>query len=317
MSEVRSQKTEIRSQKSEDRRQKTEDRSQKTEDRRQKSEVRFFCLLFSFSAILISAGCQYQMQRPMRVCPGKASAAEALSILRLRSENIVSVKANGQCRLQYYVEGKKKPEKENFPVKLWFSPHHQIRLQGDVAFDPKGIVLGSNEDEFWLAIKLKEVSSYWWGQQDNFAKISPEILLEALGIAEISGEGNWSLSNEGVFDVLTKRDLRGIIKKIYVYSCDYRVRRIEYFDMNGQAAIVTEMDKYKQVIEGFFVPSIVKIVKCGGSVDDLVSVTVSLKSIKSVNFSEKAQRRLFTRPQPKGFKHIYKIIDGNMIERAQ
>ena len=282
-------------------------------------------LFFHFAAVvLVLAGCAPQMQKLMRVCPGAESALDSLSLLRLRSENAVSLKANGQCRLQYYVEGK--PHKENFPVKLWFSPHHQIRLQGDVAFDPKGIVLGSNEDEFWLAIKLKEISSYWWGwwSEESRAEklmISPKTLLEALGIASVGsgkiGGWNWSLSNEGAFDVLTKQDGSTETKKIYINNCDYLVRRIEYLDMNGQAVIVTEMDKYKQVIEGFFVPSIVKIVKCGGSVDDLVSVIISLKSIKSVNFSEKAQKRLFTRPQPRGFKHIYKIVDGDMVEQPQ
>jgi len=277
-------------------------------------------IVFVVAVILILAGCAPRMQEPMWVCPGKESATEALSILRSRSQNTVPMKANGQCLLKYYVEGK--PYKENFPVKLWVSPPNRIRLQGDVAFNPKGIVLGSNEDEFWLVMKPKEIRSYFWGQwaEGNCLEkmmISPELVLEALGIVEVSGEEDWSLSNEGVFDVLTKRnEQNGVIKKMYVYSCDYLVRRIEYFDANGQALVIAELGKYKEVSKGFFVPAVIKIVRrTDGDSED--SFKITLGSVKPVNFSEKQKRLIFARPKPRGFKHIYKIIDGEMIEQPQ
>ena len=115
----------------------------------QKCNIRLFAGFVA--AILIFSGCAAQIQKPVRVCPGKESIAESLSSLRLRLENAVPLKANGQCLLQYYAEDRK-PKKENFPVKLWVNPPVEIYMQGDVAFDPKGIVLGSNEDEFWLAV---------------------------------------------------------------------------------------------------------------------------------------------------------------------
>lgn len=305
-------------------------------------------LFFRFAAAVllaavILAGCAPQVQKPMRICPGAESVTDALSLLRARSQNIVPLRANGQCRLQYYADGK--PHKENFPVKLWVNPVRsprrqaadagrftsnganppaQIYLQGDVAFDPKGLVAGSNEQEFWLSIKPKEVSSYWWGrwsQANSSEKLmfSPELIIEALGIAEVGGGENWSLSNEGVFDVLTKRDGRGVvIKKVYIFNCDHLVSKIEYFDTNGRAVAIMELGEYKEVSEWFSVPAAIKIInRMADGAGGLISITISLKSVKSAHFTEKALRRLFTRPEPRGFKHIYKIVDGKIIEQPR
>jgi hypothetical protein len=271
------------------------------------------------AAILIFGGCATQMGKAVRVCPGKESVDESLSSLRMRLENTSPLKADGQCLLQYYAEDRK-PKKENFPVKLWVNPPVEIYMQGDVAFDPKGIVLGSNEDEFWLAIKLKEVSSYWWGRwsEESYPEklmISPRLVLEALGVVVVEGEENWSLSNEGAFDILTKQE-GDKIRKIYINNCDYLVRKIEYFNGDGQAAIVMELDKYKEISKNFFVPGVVKIVnRAGRNKGDSVQITLS--SVKPMDFTDKQRGRLFVRPQPQGFRHIYKIVDGNVIEQSK
>jgi hypothetical protein len=256
----------------------------------------------------------------VRICPGKESAAESLSSLRAQLENAVSIRADGQCLLQYY-NGDKKPKKENFPVKLWVNPPIEIYMQGDVAFDPKGVILGANKDEFWLAVRLKEISGYWWGrwsEKDYPEKlmISPRLVLEALGAAAAGEEENWSLSNEGAFDVLTKRQGGIETKKIYINRCDYLVRKIEYLGRDEQAVIIMELDKYKKISKNFFVPSVVKIVNCtGGNKED--SVQITLGSVKPANFTDKQRGRLFVRPQEQGFKQIYKIVDGKAIEQPK
>jgi len=236
---------------------------------------------------------------------------------------MVPLKANGQCLLKYYVEGKEKPQKEKFSVKLWVNPPVEIYLHGDVTLVPKAIVLGSNQDEFWLSVRPKEISTYWWGQwsqQDSSLTlmINPKTLLEALGIAAVDAESNWSLSNEGAFDILTKRQRGVVIKNIYVYSCDYLVKRIEYFDVYGQVAVVAELDKYKQVLEGFFVPASIKIIeRADDSPEDSLSITLDLKSIKPAKITAKQQNVLFNRPQPRGFKRLIRIVGGKWIEQRQ
>ena len=274
---------------------------------------------------LILSGCAAQTQKLTQVCPGKASIAEALSVLRSQSQSAAPLKATGTCLLEYRVEGKQQPRRENFPLKVWLNPPIEIYLQGNVAFDPRGVVAGSNRDVFWLAIRLKEISSYWWGEWTQASHldelvISPRVVLEALGTAAVeSGKGsgeNWSLSKEGVFDVLTKRGDQGrITKKMYVYCCDYSIRRIEYFGPDGQVAVVAELDKYRKVAGSFAVPSLIKVVRQNGGADDSVSITVTLRSVKSASFTAQQRDRLFTRPEARGFEHVMINFGGTWVEQ--
>ena len=279
-------------------------------------------ILLYFAAgvlLVILWGCAPQEQIAKRECPGALSAAESVSNLELQSEKAVSVKANGQCLLRYYDE-EAKLQKENFAVKLWVNPPSEIYLQGDVAMNAKGIVLGSNAEEFWLVIRPKEISGYWWGrwdEQENLAKvlINPKVLLEAVGVSKVSCRDSWSLSKEGGFDVLTKRNGSVESRKVYVDTCDYLVRRIEYFDLKGQRVLVAELDRYKEVVEGFSVPRFIRIVNEGSNSEDSVEITLNLKPAKKTSFNKKQQAVLFGRPETRGFEHVYKVVGGNTIEQ--
>ena len=275
------------------------------------------------ATVMVLIGCAPEMRKPIQICPGKGSVAQSLQSLRSQSENIVPFKATGQCLAKFYIEDEKKPEKENFPVKLWVNPPAQIRLHGDIALNARGLDLGSNEHQFWLSIRPKEISTYWWGdwadQNDLFGQlmIDPEVILEALGNIETADQKSWSLSNEGTFDVLTKRNQRdAIIKKIYIYSCDYLIRKIEYFDVKGKAAVVTKLDSYKQISKDFFVPATIEISHRNqdGTED---SLKVTLKSVAPASFTDEKRDVFFSRPQPKGFGHIFKIVNGKTIEQSE
>ena len=272
------------------------------------------------AAMIILTGCAPELRHPTRICPGKRTASQSLDSLKSSSESIISLRATGRCNARFYVEDKK--YKESFPVTVWLNPPAQIRLHGDLFLNPRGIVLGSNEREFWLALKPKEISTYHWGlwSEQNSSQsiiINPKILLEALGIVPPGSDETWSLSNEGVFDVLTKRNDQGrIVKKVYIYNCDYRVFKIEYFNVDGEVMAIAELYKYKEMSRGFFVPRVIKIVTYTqeGRED---SVIITLRSVKPDKFDKKKQDIYFNRRKPKGFKHIYRIIDGHIIEQPE
>lgn len=278
----------------------------------QKCNIRLFAGFTA--AILILGGCA-QMEKKAQVCPGKASATESLSSLKAQSGNAVPLRADGQCLLQYYAEDRK-PKKENFPVKLWVNPPAEIYMQGDVAFDPKGVILGSNKEEFWLAVRLKEVSGYWWGQWSERDYPEQRLYLEALGSIMAGDEDGWSLSNNGAFDVLTKQEEGIEVKKIYISTCDYLVRKIEYLGRDGKAIIVMELDKYREISKNFFVPAVVKIVNRSG-VSKVDSVQITLGTVKPMEFTDKQRERLFIRSQAQGFKHVYKFGERKFIEQPQ
>ncbi|GAH93151.1 unnamed protein product, partial [marine sediment metagenome] len=85
---------------------------------------------------------------------------------------------------------------------------------------------------------------------------------------------------EGAFDVLTQRNNQGsIIKKVYIYNCNYRVSKIEYFDEDEQTVAVTELYKYKEVSEGCFVPRAIKITTHAQEAQK-DSLRIRLKSVK-------------------------------------
>ena len=255
----------------------------------------------------------------MRHCPGKKTANEAIAVLKSCREKVTSIRATGQCLLRYHVEGKVR--KENFPVKLWVNPTYEIYLQGDVAFDATGLVFGSNADEFWFWLRPKEVSSYWsgkWSQAGiwNGLAVSPMIALEAFGSVDIS-RGDWTLNRDGSLDLLVLRNDRGIIiQKIYIEPCDYVVTKVERFDDSGDIYLKAEFAGYEKTAEGFLTPSRIKIVAVSeeGGED---SVEITLSSVKTTELSSQQRQRLFVRPLPRGFNHIYRVVEGEAVEQKQ
>ncbi|MBA7654698.1 hypothetical protein ES703_62581 [subsurface metagenome] len=79
---------------------------------------------------------------------------------------------------------------------------------------------------------------------------------------------------------------------------------------------IAELYKYREVSRGFFVPRVIKIVTYTqeGRED---SVIITLKSVKPYKFDKKKQDAYFNPRRPKGIKHIYRIIDGHIIEQPE
>lgn len=281
-------------------------------------------ILSATAALLIFAGCAPKIQKPAKICPGKKSVNEALIALRANSQNIMPFRADGHCFLEYYAEGKTKPQSEDLIVQqFWVDPPVNIYLQGDKHLIPRAMILGSNEDEFWLAIRPKEISLYVWGrwsEQDSTEgpTINPRTLLEALGIGEIDAELDWSLSNKGPYDILTKRERGVITKKVHIFSCDYRVRKIEFFDPKGQVAAVAELDRYEEVSEGFFVPALIKVTTYSQSEKEKpFTFTLTLQRIRPTEINEPQRNYLFKRRPPDGFKNVGRIVNGEWIDESE
>lgn len=275
-------------------------------------------IIFTFAAVLL-AGCAAQTPQPMRYCEGKKTAAEAIETLNSRRDKALPIRATGQCLLRYHLEGKQ--HKENFPVKLWINPPDEIYIQGDVAFDATGLVLGSNADEFWFWLKPKEISAYWWGRWSqsgtwNSLVLSPTALLDAFGNVNLR-DGRWSLTRMGNLDVLVLYNEQGtVFKLVHIEPCDYVVSKIEHLDSTGKLVGRAEFADYEQIDDGFSVPTSINIIafSSDGNND---SVRISLNSVKPTEVSQQQRQRLFVRPQPRGFEHVYQIIDGSAVEQKQ
>ncbi|MHC4153998.1 MAG: hypothetical protein ACYST6_03590 [Planctomycetota bacterium] len=260
-------------------------------------------VIFFGGALLIIVGCGPKIEEPVRVCSGKSNVLYSLSAMRSQSENAVGLKARGRCRFEFNQKGKLR--RQNLTVRVWMNPPDEIYVQGDASVVPKAVILGSNAEEFWMAVRPKEVSTYWWGRWSEQGsvgkvKVDPRVVLEAFGAVEAGYGQDWSLLVEGPFDVLTMRGKGGrVVKKVYVYNCDYRVSKVEYYDEAGQVTVEAELRNYRKVSEGFWVPRVIRISDLsGGKKRD--SIRIRLSSVKG-------------RRQPRGFKHELRIIDGEPV----
>ena len=270
--------------------------------------------------LLVFAGCKAPMSKEAVPAVAAETDGQILDLLQYRYAKAVPLKANGQCMLLYHVEGK--PRKENFPIQLWLNPPSEIYMQGDVAFNAKGIMLGSNAEEFWLALQPKEVSSYWWGEWSRQSSlgtmlINPRVVLEAVGIINVESGRQWSFGQEDSYRVLINQDGSGI-KRIYIGRRDSLVRRIKYIGVEGETLTVTELDRFVKAAEDFYVPTAIKIIRrLPNEKKDTVSITIKLVTVKPVEFTQEQRRFLFERHPAKGFQHIYHIIEGEAVEQPQ
>jgi hypothetical protein len=269
---------------------------------------------------ILLAGCAVKPER-LPVCPGKPTTAAALQTLAARARDAVPLRANGQGRLTYHVPDKERPERHNLPMQMWFNPPADVYVQGSVGVDVRAVIIGSNEQEFWLALRPKEMSSYYAGRWQDVRDfeglmMSPRVVLEAFGIvAGPDGEPDaalWSLQNKGPYDILTRRDEAGRpVKRVYVYACDYLVRKIEYYDPAGKIVAVATLGDYKPV-EGFLVPTRIDVVATGrdGRKD---TMEIELSSLKLMKFNEQQLQRLFVPPDTDKFEHIYRYEEGRWV----
>jgi len=280
-------------------------------------------LIWSAVAGVLIGGCVSQGPASLPVCPGKANVREALSTLTAQAEKATSFRvSSGQCLLTYHSPEDGKQRRNNLFMKLWFNPPREIYVQVTVAADPKAIIVGSNSERFWLSLRPKEMSSYYegqWSQVRGFdgLMISPMIMLEAFGIVatepDVSGGSAWSLKNKGPYDILTRRDKAGrLTQRVYVYACDYRVRKIEYFNERGAVVAATELADYKEVAEGFLVPTQIKatLTDPDGLQD---TMEIELKSMGAYQLSQAQRDFMFVPRGRERAENVYRYEDGRWV----
>jgi hypothetical protein len=274
--------------------------------------------------LIVAAGCAGLGPKPLPICPGRNNAEEALQTLRIRAEQAVPFEVRGQCRLAYHVPDEKGVKRQGMSLsRVWFRPPSDMYIQGGVAADPQAVVVGSGATEFWLAMRPKEIDSYYWGRWDEAANaegmlINPAIVLEAFGIlGHEDPNARWLFAKEGPYDVLTRLDAAGRkSRRLYVYTCDYLVHKMEYFGPDGLIAATAELEQYEPVTKGFCVPTRIHVttIDRSGREDTL---DIELGKPKQRTFSEQLVRRAFTRnpADTASFEHVYRLKNGYWVSQ--
>ena len=269
--------------------------------------------LFAALCICIS-GCAPAVKKPpvTRLCPGAKSIDELITIFNDHRQNVKAIRAGGKCIIRWY-DSEKKLREEPADITLRFCPPDRLVLRANI-ITGEIIRVGSNSAEFWLQMKPKEISTYQWGtwsQAKNCRDqmlLGPSSLMEALGVVYI--DKSWSLSGENGFDILTRQQADGKpVKKIYVDNCSGMIKKIEYFDTDARLVVTLKLDDFLETQDDIVVPTKINI-------DYHVLETSAAMSLKNVKQFKKIKDRLFVRPPPKGFKHVYKLgADCEFIEQ--
>jgi hypothetical protein len=284
--------------------------------------VASLCLFVASAAAIVIGGCAAPGRPQLPICTGKANVEEALAALAAHAQQAVPLKANGQILLTYHEPDSKKPKRHNLPATLLFNPPWETYIQGSIAADQKAVIIGSNKEGFWLALRPKEMSSFYLGEWAQARTVeglmmSPMVVLEAFGIIVDNepNKGAWSLKNEGAFDILTRRNETGrLVKRVHVYACDYLVHKIEYFDDRQKVVAVAELGVYKPVAGSFRVPTRVKVSAIGPTKRQ-DSINITLTSINEKRFTEPQKRAFFNPPDSGKFEHVYALVDGKWVHQ--
>lgn len=282
--------------------------------------ARAVCLWVGAGTMLCLGGCTRQAKdTPVRICPGKANVQEALGMLRSQMLRIKSLHISGKCRMGFFDQKGEKRE-YNLPVSLFLEPPFNLYLYGQPAVGPRGAVsLGSNQEEFWLSVK-PDINTLWWGKWEEASqvgdlRVSPRVVLEALGMVDFEDPSRWRLENRDGYDILSEVDSTdSIVKQVFVNPCDYLVYQISYLDDAGMPRAVVKLDGYVQVSPEFSMPTDVRVDNyLGEELTDWLELSIRPNAIREKEFSDQQRARMFNRPQDRGYDSVIHVTDAGQI----
>ncbi|MBW8036613.1 MAG: hypothetical protein FVQ79_13555 [Planctomycetes bacterium] len=278
--------------------------------------VKFFLSSLFFCLVLMLSGCGVTpvIDEPRTIVIGKSSIAEAGAALDEYRLRMVPIWASGQLFYKEFVGGKRKEHLKFNPANLRFIPDRRMYFGANLVIGGEAIRLGSNDEEFWLRMRPKEVDRYWsgnWKQLENCREqllLSPKVMLEALGV--ISVDSSWRIVNQPGIDVLVKYDGVGLpLKKIYVRTSDYLIDKIEYYGKGILVAVEVKLSGYKKIADNVSVPGNIMITSFDeGAVQS--TMEVRFKRIKRFEPSAKQLRVLFKPADSKGIENVYRLNEN-------
>ena len=275
-------------------------------------------------AAIVLAGCAGPREKPLPICPGSSNAQEALQVLRARAKLAVSFATTGECRLAYHVPDEKGLKRQSLNLRpVWFQPPSDVFIQGGALGNENAVTVGSNNSEFWLAMRPKEISSYYWGRWDEAANaegmlINPAVVLQAFGIlGHEDPNAVWRFEKQGPYDVLTRLNAVGQpAQRLYIYTCDYLVHKIEHFGPEGHVVATAELKDFVPVTSTFRVPRQIHVttIDRDGRED---TIYIELNTIKEKTFTEAQRLRAFAQnlSETGRFDHVYQLRNGYWISQ--
>lgn len=276
-------------------------------------KYRIFTILLVL-VVVVLCGCQTPQRRfsADADCPGKATVAEAVRLLALQRHNVQPLEVAADCTISWR-EADGTEKNENIDGPLYFVPPGKIRFAGN-KFGK--VQFGTNETEFWLLVE-PDISSYWWGDKARANDcretmlINPANIAEALGIVDVTAD--WTLRHRGNYDILdlTKDGKR--VKRVYVNTCDYHIKLIEYFDADQMKQVAIELSDYTRGDNGIVVPSRIRMGYFNRQGLEESSAQMNLKQVRVMS-PKKQGKKLFVRPSSDRYKEVYQLSENCEFE---
>jgi hypothetical protein len=134
--------------------------------------------------------------------------------------------------------------------------------------------------------------------------------------SDLDGPGVcWTLGKSRDFEVLSIERDAVLTKRLYIDSRRCTVAKVEYFSPGGAVAAAMDLESYRSVGSGRRIPARIRIVSSDPDGEESLRIAVKLDSVKEAVFSDAQLARLFSRPKPRGFKHVYRLVGQRWYER--
>ncbi|MCI0498710.1 MAG: hypothetical protein L0Y36_03380 [Planctomycetales bacterium] len=267
-------------------------------------------ILFGLIPVLLAGCAQPPIEPGKLLCPGKPTLDEAAAMLALQRHNLQPFRAAAECTVSWRDENGKKREEPIRGAVMAFVPDNKLDFLGELVF--KEVRFGTNETEFWLRVKA-ELDTCWWGTRAQAAQcregliVNPDSLVEALGIMDVTPD--WKMFYRGGCDILSCYDAGKIKKRIYVNACDYRIKRIEYFDAEQVRKVSVELEDYAVGETGITTPTRIRIASFDRMGQEESAMLIRLKNIRPLP-PDQIGKKLFVRPGRDGYAHVYRLDEN-------
>lgn len=270
-----------------------------------------------FLLLMLSSGCSVSPDRPLS-CPPGENIHQVIRKWNENSSSRVSLRAYGRCHIEFETE--EESFDENFSVKLWATQPDNIYIQGDIFFNPRGIIFGADGGRFWFAIK-PEVDTFVSGTlpaipSPRLPALQMTTLADCLFINKIRNAESWILEKNEKYDILCKlSNENNPLKKIYINRCDHLPGKIEYYDNTGKTSLVVKTGYYKQLETGEYFPGSISVEYPGVDKNKNL-IELEFKTIKKDEFTDAQRKALFSPPDTGGYENVYRLI-GNELEKLK
>jgi len=214
-------------------------------------------------SLVLVAGCPPRGGPVPPAPPPLLPIGQAVAIVDENVAGITQTLAGGAIDVNAVFHEAGTVRRSSFLGTLRFLPPRHLYLELNLVAEPAAIVVGSNDETFWVAVKLGR-DELWWGRWSDLTPdrahrmpLSPDMMLAAMGLAPLPGPG------EGLRGPVPQTDDGQYYKLLYLVSSKdvvwiqreywldrfppYLPRAVVFRLPDGRVHMRSRLDRYERV----------------------------------------------------------------------